>query len=142
MLFLGMVLGCLLQLVFPFLTQALVDLGIQDRDINFITLILIAQLMLFVAQLSVGYIRSWILLHINSRIDISLISDFLIKLMNMPLNFFNTKNTGDIMQRIGDYGRIKSFLMGNSISMIFSIANFVIFSVILRSLRLTQMSVR
>lgn len=98
--------------------------------------------MLFVAQLSVGYIRSWILLHINSRIDISLISDFLIKLMNMPLNFFNTKNTGDIMQRIGDYGRIKSFLMGNSISMIFSIANFVIFSVILRSLRLTQMSVR
>lgn len=103
MLFLGMVLGSLLQLVFPFLTQALVDCGIQDGNINFITLILIAQLMLFVAQLSVGYIRSWILLHINSRIDISLISDFLIKLTNMPLIFFDTKNTGDIMQRIGDH---------------------------------------
>lgn len=131
MLFLGMLLGSLLQLIFPFLTQALVDLGIQDRNINFITLILIAQLMLFVAQLSVGYIRSWILLHINARIDISLISDFLIKLMNMPLHFFDTKNTGDIMQRIGDHGRIKSFLMSNSVSMVFSIANFVIFSVIL-----------
>lgn len=127
----GMVVGSLLQLVFPFLTQAMVDMGIGDKNLSLITLILIAQLALFLAQLSVGYIRSWILLHINSRINISLISDFLIKLMSMPLHFFDTKRTGDIMQRIGDHGRIKSFLMGNSISILFSFANFIIFAGIL-----------
>jgi len=130
-LFMGMVVGSLLQLIFPFLTQAMVDYGIQGKDMNIITLILIAQLMFFIAQLSVGYIRSWILLHINSRIDISLISDFLIKLMHMPLNFFDSKRTGDIMQRIGDHGRIKGFLMGNSIGILFSITNFIIFGAIL-----------
>lgn len=130
-LILGMVVGSMLQLIFPFLTQAMVDLGIEGRNMNIITLILIAQLTLFLAQLSVGYIRSWILLHVNSRIDISLISDFLIKLMNMPLHFFDTKKIGDIMQRIGDHGRIKGFLMGNSINIIFSLANFIIFAIIL-----------
>lgn len=130
-LILGMVVGCMLQLLFPFLTQAMVDLGIEGRNMNIITLILIAQLMLFLAQLSVEYIRSWILLHVNSRIDISLISDFLIKLMNMPLHFFDTKKIGDIMQRIGDHGRIKSFLMGNSINIVFSLANFFIFAAVL-----------
>lgn len=130
-LMLGMVVGSLLQLIFPFLTQAMVDLGIEGRNMNIITLILIAQLTLFLAQLSVGYIRSWILLHVNSRIDISLISDFLIKLMNMPLHFFDTKKIGDIMQRIGDHGRIKGFLMGNSINIVFSLANFFIFAAVL-----------
>lgn len=127
----GMIVGSLLQLIFPFLTQAMVDWGIGEKNLSLITLILIAQLTLFLAQLSVGYIRSWILLHINSRINISLISDFLIKLMNMPLHFFDTKRTGDIMQRIGDHGRIKSFLMGNSMSILFSLANFFIFAGIL-----------
>ncbi len=127
----GMAVGTLLQLVFPFLTQAMVDVGIGKRDISIITLILIAQLMLFIAQLTVGYIRSWIMLHINSRIDISLISDFLVKLTSMPLHFFDTKKTGDIMQRIGDHGRIKSFLMGNSMNIMFSLANFVVFMGIL-----------
>lgn len=127
----GMIVGSLLQLIFPFLTQAMVDWGIGEKNLNLITLILIAQLTLFLAQLSVGYIRSWILLHINSRVDISLISDFLIKLMNMPLHFFDTKRTGDIMQRIGDHGRIKGFLMGNSMSILFSLANFFIFAGIL-----------
>lgn len=130
-LFFGMIVGSLLQLIFPFLTQAMVDWGIGEKNLSLITLILIAQLTLFLAQLSVGYIRSWILLHINSRVDISLISDFLIKLMNMPLHFFDTKRTGDIMQRIGDHGRIKGFLMSNSMSIIFSLANFVIFAGIL-----------
>lgn len=130
-LLLGMLTGSLLQIAFPFLTQAMVDRGIGERNLSLITLILIAQLVLFLTQLGVGYIQGWILLHVNSRIDISLISDFLIKLMNMPLHFFDTKRTGDIMQRIGDHGRIKGFLMGNSISMIFSAANFVIFTGIL-----------
>lgn len=130
-LLLGMVLGSLLQLIFPFLTQAMVDVGIGNKDLGIITLILIAQLVLFISQLSVGYIRSWILLHINSRIDISLISDFLQKLTSMPLHFFDSKKTGDIMQRIGDHGRIKSFLMGNSISILFSLVNFIVFMFIL-----------
>ena len=130
-LLLGMVLGSLLQLIFPFLTQAMVDVGIGNRDLGIITLILIVQLMLFFSQLTVGYIRSWILLHINSRIDISLISDFLQKITNMPLHFFDSKNIGDIMQRIGDHGRIKSFLMGKSINIVFSLVNFVVFMFIL-----------
>ena len=130
-LIIGMALGSLLQMAFPFLTQALVDVGINDSNLGFITLILIAQLALFVAQLIVGFIRSWIMLHINSRIDIALISDFLMKLMKLPLHYFDTKMTGDIMQRIGDHGRIKSFLMGNAINIIFSVANFFVFAVIL-----------
>ena len=130
-LLLGMVLGSLLQLIFPFLTQAMVDVGIGNRDLGIITLILIVQLMLFFSQLTVGYIRSWILLHINSRIDISLISDFLQKITSMPLHFFDSKNIGDIMQRIGDHGRIKSFLMGKSINIVFSLVNFVVFVFIL-----------
>lgn len=98
---------------------------------GFVTLVLIAQLVLFVAQLSVSFIRSWILLHVNTRIDIALISDFLVKLMNMPLHFFDTKKIGDLMQRIDDHSRIKSFLMGNSLGFIFSLANFLVFSVVL-----------
>ena len=131
LLLLGMLLGSLLQLVFPFLTQALVDRGVNGKDLGFVTLILIAQLVLFVAQLSVNFVRGWILLHVNTRIDIALISDFLVKLMKMPLHFFDTKKIGDLMQRIEDHSRIKSFLMGNSLGFIFSLANFVVFSVVL-----------
>lgn len=130
-LILGMVVANGLQMIFPFLTQALVDVGIQDSNLDFITLILITQLMLFVAQLVVGFIQNWISLHIHSRINISLISDFLMKLMKLPLHYFDTKMTGDIMQRIGDHERIKSFLMGNSVSIAFSIVNFFIFGGIL-----------
>ena len=126
-----MFLGSALQLFFPFLTQAIVDLGIGHKNLDLITLLAIAQLTFFLAQLSVGYIRGWILLHINSRIDISLISDFLIKLMNMPLHFFETKRIGDIMQRIGDHARIKNFLMGNSLSVIFSMVNLFVLGGIL-----------
>lgn len=130
-LLLGMALGSLLQMFFPFLTQAMVDIGIGDRNLGFITLILIAQLALFFSQLAIGFLRSWIILHINSRIDIALISDFLMKLMKLPLQYFDTKMTGDIMQRIGDHARIKSFLMGNTINILFSIINFFIFAGIL-----------
>lgn len=140
-LFFGMIVGCLIQLIFPFLSQSMVDWGIGDKNLNLITLILIAQLTLFFAQLSVGYIRNWILLHINSRIDISLISDFLTKLMNMPLYFFDTKRTGDIMQRIGDHGRIKDFLMDNSMTILFSLANFIIFASILAYYNMKILSV-
>lgn len=128
---LGMLTGSLLQLIFPFLTQSLVDVGIRDGNLGFITLILIAQIILFISQLSVEFIRSWILLHVNARISISLISDFLIKLMKLPLHFFDTKLLGDIMQRIRDHGRIRSFLMGSSISTVFSFITFFIFAIVL-----------
>lgn len=130
-LLLGMLVGSGIQMIFPFLTQSLVDVGIHSSDLSFITMILVAQLVLFISQLSVDFIRSWIILHINSRIDISLISDFLIKLMKLPIRYFDTKMTGDIMQRISDHARIKTFLMGNSINIIFSLFNFALFGAIL-----------
>ena len=130
-LILGMVVVSILQLIFPFLTQSLVDIGICDGNLSFITLILIAQLIIFIARLSVEFIRSWILLHMNTRINIALISDFLAKLMKLPLRYFDTKMTGDIMQRIGDHGRIESFLTGNSISTLFSFVNFFVFAIVL-----------
>ncbi|MGM9778993.1 MAG: peptidase domain-containing ABC transporter [Prevotella sp.] len=126
-----MTLGSLLQMAFPFLTQAMVDVGIGDHNLGFITIVLIAQLALFFSQLAIGFLRSWIMLHINSRIDIALISDFLMKLMKLPLHYFDTKMTGDIMQRIGDHTRIKSFLMGNTVNILFSVVNFFIFTGIL-----------
>ncbi|MDD2412683.1 MAG: peptidase domain-containing ABC transporter [Bacteroidales bacterium] len=130
-LILAMVAGSLLQLIFPFLTQAVVDVGIGTSNLNFITLALIAQLVLFISQMSVGFIRSWILLHISTRINISLISDFLIKLMKLPIGFFDTKMIGDIMQRIGDHARIESFLTGSSIRTLFSFVNFIVFGAVL-----------
>ena len=130
-LFVGMIVASILQLVFPFLTQGLVDIGIKGHSINFIVLILAAQLFISVSQVGVEFIRSWLLLHINARVNISLISDFLIKLMKLPLSYFDSKNVGDIMQRIGDHGRIESFLMGSSISTLFSFVNFFIFAFVL-----------
>lgn len=130
-LILGMVIISALQVIAPFLTQSLVDVGIHGGNLSFITLILIAQLVVAVSQLSVGFIRSWIMLHMNARINIALISDFLIKLMKLPLHYFDTKMIGDIMQRIGDHGRIESFLTGSSISTLFSFVNFFIFAFVL-----------
>ena len=128
---LGMLTVSILQLIMPFLTQSLVDTGIRDSNLSFITLILIALLVIFIAKLSVDFIRSWILLHVNTRINISLISDFLAKLMRLPLHFFDTKMVGDIMQRIGDHNRIESFMTGSSISTLFSFVNFIVFGFVL-----------
>lgn len=130
-LLLAMLVGSLIQMVLPFLSQAMVDQGINGRNLDIITLILFAQLMFFIATLSIDYIRSWIMLHMNSRIDIQLIADFLIKLTAMPLQFFDSRMTGDILQRIGDHGRIKNFLLSNSMRIIFSLINFVVYLAIL-----------
>ena len=127
----GMLLGSIFALIFPFLTQAIVDQGIGNNNLSFITLILIAQLVLTVTQTGVGFIQSWIALHTNTRISIALISDFLVKLMKLPIRFFDAKNIGDIMQRIGDHGRIQDFLSGTSIATIFSFFNFFVFAGIL-----------
>lgn len=128
---LAMLVGSAIQMILPFFSQAMVDQGINGRNLNIITLILFAQLGFFVATLSIDYIRSWIMLHMNSRIDIQLIADFLIKLTAMPLLFFDSRMTGDILQRIGDHGRIKNFLLSNSMRIVFSTINFVVFLAIL-----------
>lgn len=109
-LILGLLLGSLLQLLFPFLTQAIVDKGIAGKNLNLIYLILAGQLMLVLSRALVDFIRRWILLHISVRINISLLSDFLIKLMRLPMQFFDTKMTGDLLQRIGDHERVERFL--------------------------------
>lgn len=129
-LFLGLLIGSTLQVILPFLTQSVVDTGIQTRNIHFIYLVLAAQSMLFLGRMSIDFIRSWILLHISTRINLSILSDFLSKLLRLPISFFDSKMTGDIMQRIGDHHRIESFLTGTSINVLFSLFNLVIFSCI------------
>lgn len=133
----GMLLGSVFSLIFPFLSQAVVDQGIGNSNLSFVTLILISQLVLSVTQMAVSFIQTWITLHMNTRISITLISDFLAKLMKLPVRFFDAKNIGDIMQRIGDHGRIQSFMTGTTLSSIFSFVNFFIFAIILAFYDLT-----
>ncbi len=122
----GLLAASLLDLIFPFLTQSIVDVGIQNQNISFIYLILFAQLFLFLGKTALELIRSWILLHLSTRINISLISDFFIKLMNLPISFFDVRMTGDIMQRINDHHRIERILTTSSLSVLFSLINMVI----------------
>lgn len=130
-LLLGVFMASILQLIFPFLTQAIVDYGINNQDINFIYLILISQLVVVISRQSIDFIRGWILLHLTTRINISLISDFLIKLMRLPLGFFDTKLMGDLLQRIGDHRRIEMFLTTSSLNILLALFNILIFSVVL-----------
>lgn len=130
-LFIGLLVGSLLQLIFPFLTQSIVDIGITTHNLQFIYIILIAQFMLFFGRTTVEFIRSRILLHISTKINVSILSDFWIKLMKLPLSYFDTKLTGDILQRLGDHQRIESFLTGTALNTLFSLFNFVIFSFVL-----------
>jgi hypothetical protein len=128
---LGMVMGMIIQLLFPFITQSMVDFGVLNSDLNFIILVLVAQFVLSFSQLAVGFVQSWIFLHVTTRINISLISDFITKMLKLPINFFESKKTGDIMQRIGDHSRIQEFFTGTSLSTLFSFFNFFIFAIIL-----------
>ncbi len=127
----GLLAVSIIQLIFPFLTQSVVDIGINNRDIHFIYLLLFAQLFLFFGRTSVELIRGWILLHLSTRINISLVSDFFIKLMNLPIGYFDTKMTGDIMQRINDHSRIENLLTSTSLNVLFSLFNLLIFGFVL-----------
>ena len=128
---LGLLVGSLLQLALPFLTQNIVDIGIKNKDIGFIWLILIGQLVITLSRTSVDFIRRWLLLHISMRINISLVSDFFIKLLQLPMSFFDTKLMGDLMQRIGDHSRVNSFLTQQTLSVTFSMISFVVFGCVL-----------
>ena len=128
---LGLLVGSLLQLILPFLTQSIVDVGIRNQDIGFIWLILLGQLMLTVSRTAIDFIRRWLLLHISMRINISLVSDFFIKLLKLPMSFFDTKLMGDLMQRMNDHGRVNTFLTQQTLSVVFSFFTFIVFGIVL-----------
>lgn len=128
---LGLLVGCVLQLIFPFLTQAIVDIGITHKSINFIWLILLGQIMLTFSRSIIDFIRRWLLLHISMRINISFVSDFFIKLLKLPMSFFDTKLMGDLLQRISDHSRVENFLTKELLSITFSILSFIIFGIVL-----------
>lgn len=129
--FLSMIVGSGLSLILPFLTQSLVDKGINHKNVSFVKLILISQLVLFVVSTAVNIIRSWLSLHMNARLNILTISDFLIKLMHLPISYFDSKLVGDIQQRIGDHARVQTFLTGSALTTLFSIINLIVFAFIL-----------
>ncbi len=130
-LLLGLGLGSIIQFLLPFLFQSIVDFGITNQDFKFIYLVLIFQFALILSQMGIDFIRRWILLHLSTRINISLISDFLVKMMRLPVGFFDTKMTGDILQRVGDHRRIESFITTSSLTILFSMVNLLVFAAIL-----------
>jgi ATP-binding cassette subfamily B protein len=130
-LIIGLFAGSLLQLILPFMTQSIVDYGINTENLSFVHIILLAQLILIISSSSVSFIRGWILLHLGTRINVSLISDFLMKLMKLPMSYFDSKQTGDIIQRINDHERIESFLTNSSLNTLFSVFNVLLFGFVL-----------
>ena len=128
---LGLIVGSFLQLILPFLTQSIVDVGIKNQDIGFVWLILLGQLMLTISRTAIDFIRRWLLLHISLRINISLVSDFFIKLLKLPMSFFDTKLMGDLMQRMNDHSRVNNFLTQQTLNITFATLTFVVFSVVL-----------
>ncbi len=130
-LIIGLFIGSIIQLILPFLTQSIVDIGIFQTNLSFINLVLIGQLILFFAQTTTNAIRGWLLLHITSRVNISLLSAFLIKLMKLPIAFFDSKSTGDLLQRIQDNTRVQNFLSSSSLNILFSAFSIVIFGSVL-----------
>lgn len=138
---LAMLTGSIISLILPFLTQSVVDTGIGTGNLNFVVVILIAQVMLVIGQMANNLIRSWLMLHMTTRISISLISDFLSKLMRLPIAFFDSKMVGDIMQRIGDYNRIQTFLTGSLLSIVMAAVTFVIYGAVMAGYNLPILGV-
>lgn len=128
---LAMLTASVISLLMPFITQSVVDKGIGTGSLSLIVVLLIAQLTLTLGGLANNLIRSWLMLHTTSRVSISLISDFLCKLMRLPIAFFDSKMVGDIMQRIGDYNRIQTFLTGSLLSMVIAVVSFVVYGFIM-----------
>jgi len=120
-----------LQGMLPFISKAVIDVGIKTSDVKFINMVLIGNISILLSVMVFNVLRDWILLHITARVNIALISDYLIKLMRLPVTFFENKLMGDILQRAQDHERIRSFIMNNSLALIFSTLTFVVFTVIL-----------
>ncbi|PVH24395.1 peptidase domain-containing ABC transporter [Sphingobacterium corticibacter] len=133
----GMIIASIISLILPFTTKILIDEGLNKNNISILYLILISQFALFIGSTLIELIRGWLLLHVNTRISLNIISDFLIQLLKLPIHFFDTKAVGDLSQRINDHHRIDSFLTGTAISTIFSVLNIIIFSSILAFFNIT-----
>lgn len=127
----GLIAGSAIQLLFPFLTQAIIDRGIADSDIRFIYLILAGQMALIMGRMAVEFSRGWLLLHLGTKLNIRIVSEFLARLMDLPIAYFDTKLNGDILQRIDDNTRIENYLTSSSLAILFSLFNFVVFGVVL-----------
>ncbi len=127
----GLIAGSVIQLLFPFLTQAIIDRGIADSDIRFIYLILAGQMALIMGRMAVEFSRGWLLLHLGTKLNIRIVSEFLARLMDLPIAYFDTKLNGDILQRIDDNTRIENYLTSSSLAILFSLFNFVVFGVVL-----------
>ena len=140
-LFLAMLTGSIISLILPFLTQSVIDVGIGTGNLDFVVVILIAQVVLTLGQMANELIRSWLMLHMNTRVSISLISDFLAKLMRLPISFFDSKMVGDIMQRIGDHSRIQTFLTSSLLSIVMAAVTFLVYSVVMGGYNLKIMGV-
>ncbi|KIG15812.1 ABC transporter ATP-binding protein [Enhygromyxa salina] len=138
---LGMTVASLLGLVFPFLTQALVDVGIGGQDIGFVHAVLLAQLMLFGGRTTIELIRSWILLHIGQRVNISMLTSFLARLLRLPMSFFDTRSIGDVLQRVDDHRRVESFLTAGTLEILFSFVNVIAFSLVIAAYSPTILAV-
>lgn len=128
---LGLFVGSLIQLAFPFLTQSIVDVGIKNQDIGFVWLVLIGQVMLTFGHTTIDFIRRWLLLHISMRVCVLLVSDFFIKLLKLPMSFFDVKLMGDLMQRKKDHNRVNEFLTGQIPTVTFAVFSFLVLSVVL-----------
>ncbi len=128
---LGLLLGTVIQLIFPFLTQSLVDIGIDTRNLNFIYIVLAGQLMLFFSNTVVQFIQGWIMLHVSVRINVNLLYDFLIKLMKLPIRFFDAQNVGDLLQRTGDHDRIELFITQSLLRFVLGVLNILVFGFVL-----------
>ncbi len=128
---LGMILASLISVVAPVLTQVIIDNGVMEKNLSIVVLVLASQVFLFLGSTAIGMVRSWLLLHVNARISLNIISDFLIKLVGLPIKYFDTKSVGDLSQRLNDHHRIEGFLTGQSLSTLFSLINISIFTVVL-----------
>lgn len=127
----GLLLGCILQLIMPFLTQSIVDIGIKHSDISFIWMVLLGELMIVVGVAAMDFVRRWLLLHISMRVNISLVSDFFIKLLKLPMSYFDTKLVGDLLQRMDDHSRVQAFLTSQALNVVFSVLSFFVFGIVL-----------
>ncbi|MBL7731962.1 MAG: peptidase domain-containing ABC transporter [Chitinophagaceae bacterium] len=130
-LILGLICASIFQLIFPFLTQSIVDVGIRQNNLKVIYLILLGQLFLFLGRTSIELVRSYLLLHLSSRVNITLLTSFFSKLMSLPLSFYDSKMTGDILQRISDHQRVENLLTGGVLNATFASINLVVFSIVL-----------
>ena len=129
----GYILISLVQLIFPYLTKSLVDIGIGEGNLQYVFLILVGQLVLLLGSTSVRMVNNWVTLHISTRVSISLVSDFLIKLMKLPMDFFDNKRVGDIVQRISDHDRVERFVTRQSLSLLYSLITLLVFSIVMLS---------